>query len=115
MLPRVHPTGPRSPSTSTPASTPTPLALLGTAPTADLDAATAARLQDVVDKAVAHGAPDMIAAVMTPDGAWAGAAGVDGPDGRKAEPTDEFGIASVSKPILAALVSQARRAGKARP
>ena len=45
------------------------------------------------DASVARGAPDMIAAVITADGTWAGAAGVDGPKGRKAESTDEFGIA----------------------
>ena len=39
-------------------------------------------------------------------GRWdvGGAAGIDGPKGRKAESTDEFGIASVSKVLLAALV-----------
>ena len=44
-----------------------------------------------------HGAPDMIAAVITADGTWAGAAGIDGPKGRKAEPTDEFGIAASAR------------------
>ena len=76
----------------------------GSAPTKPVDAATAGRLQAVVDGAVDHGAPDMIAAVITADGTWAGAAGIDGPKGRKAESTDEFGIASVSKVLLAALV-----------
>ena len=59
-----------------------------------------------------HGAPDMIAAVMTADGTWAGAAGIDGPKGREAEPTDEFGIASVSKVVLAALVLKLVDKGK---
>ena len=96
------PTSPEPTSTSEP--TATPLALLGSAPTKPVDAATAGRLQAVVDGAVDHGAPDMIAAVITADGTWAGAAGIDGPKGRKAESTDEFGIASVSKVLLAALV-----------
>ena len=69
-----------------------------------LHAGIAARLQTVVDAEVARGAPDMIAAVITADGSWAGAAGIDGPKGRKAEPTDEFGIASVSKVLLASLI-----------
>ena len=98
--------------TSTPGPTAAALSLLGPAPTAALDAETAARLQAVVDGAVADGAPDMIAAVLTADGTWAGAAGVDGPDGRKAEPTDEFGIASVSKVILAALILKLADQGK---
>ena len=58
------------------------------------------------------GAPDMIAAVLTADGAWAGAAGVDGPNGRKARPTDEFGVASVSKMLLAALMFKLAEQGK---
>ena len=54
----------------------------------------------------------MIAAVITADGTWAGAAGVDGPKGRKAEPTDEFGIPSVSKVLLASLVLKLADEGK---
>jgi D-alanyl-D-alanine carboxypeptidase len=42
--------------------------------------------------------------VITADGTWAGAAGIDGPNGRRAQATDEFGIASVTKMILATLV-----------
>ena len=97
---------------ATPEPTATPLALLGRAPTKPVDAATAGRLQAAVDKEVAAGAPDLIAAVITADGTWAGAAGVDGPKGRKAEPTDEFGIASVSKMLLAALVLKLADDGK---
>ncbi len=54
----------------------------------------------------------MIAAVITADGTWAGAAGVDGPKGRQAEATDEFGIASVSKTLLAALILKLADQGK---
>lgn len=99
-------------ASATPTPTPTPLAVLGEPPTAALDAATMARLQAVLDGGVAAGNPDMIAAVLTADGAWAGAAGVDGPDGRKAVATDEFGIASVSKVLLAALVFKLAEQGK---
>ena len=53
---------------------------------------------------VRSGAPDAIAAVITEDGTWTGAAGVDGPDGRKASANDEFAIASVSKMFTAALI-----------
>jgi D-alanyl-D-alanine carboxypeptidase len=84
--------------------TPDPITLLPSMPTNALDAATAARLQAVLDHLIADGNPDVLAAVMTPDGAWAGAAGVDGPNGRLAKATDEFNIASVSKLILATLV-----------
>jgi len=69
-------------------------------------------LQAVLDADVARGEPDMIAAVITADGTWAGAAGVDGPKGRKAQPTDEFGIASVSKVALAALILKLAEQGK---
>ena len=83
--PLTSTSAPTSPEpTSTPEPTATALTLLGAAPTSPLDAGTAARLQAVVDGAVEHGAPDMIAAVITADGTWAGAAGIDGPKGRKA-------------------------------
>ena len=58
------------------------LALLPGAPTADLDAETTARLQAAIDGLVGQGYPDVLAAVMTADGAWAGAAGIDGPKRR---------------------------------
>lgn len=105
-------------ATSTPRPTPTarptkaPLALLPTMPTEALDGATSARLlQALKDFAVSSG-PDAIAAVITADGTWAGAVGIDGPDGRAAEPTDEFGLASVSKMISAALILRLAEQGK---
>jgi D-alanyl-D-alanine carboxypeptidase len=106
------------PSTSaTAARTPTPgtqaqFALLPEMPTGELDAATASRLQGALDKAVASGAPDFIAAVITEDGVWAGAAGIDGPNGRKATANDEFAIASISKTFTAALVMRLAEQGK---
>lgn len=107
----VAPTPTAAPS-STPEPTATPVALLGNAATKPVDAATAGRLQAAVDKEVADGAPDLIAAVITADGTWAGAEGVDGPNGRKAEATDEFGIASVSKMLLSALILKLADDGK---
>jgi D-alanyl-D-alanine carboxypeptidase len=81
-----------------------PVTMLGDLPPGALDAATAARLQRVLDDRVRYGAPDAIAAVITSGGTWAGAAGVDGAKGRAAKPGDEFAIASVSKLLLGTLV-----------
>ena len=61
-------------------------------------------MQAILDTAVHDGAPDVIAAVITANGSWSGAAGVGGPDGRKASVADEFAIASVTKVITATLV-----------
>jgi D-alanyl-D-alanine carboxypeptidase len=91
----------------------TPAPLLGALPTAKLDAATAKRLQAALDSSVAARAgPDLIAAVITPDGTWAGAAGIDGPNDRRAQVGDEFAIASVSKMVLAALLMRLAEQGK---
>jgi D-alanyl-D-alanine carboxypeptidase len=89
-----------------------PLALLPALPAASLDAATAAALQKVLDDLVANGAPDAIAAVITADGQWAGAAGVDGPNRRAAGPADMFNVASTSKTVLAALILRLAQDGK---
>jgi D-alanyl-D-alanine carboxypeptidase len=61
---------------------------------------------------VASGAPDAIAAVITEDGSWAGAAGIAGANGRKATPKDEFAIASITKTFTAALVMRLVEQGK---
>ncbi len=98
--------------TPTPAGTMAPFALFPELPTAELDAATASRLQAALDKAVASGAPDFIAAVITEDGVWAGAAGIGGPNDRKATPNDEFAIASISKTFTAALVMRLAEQGR---
>ena len=74
--------------------------------------ATAARLLQALKKFAVTSGPDAIAAVITADGTWAGAVGIDGPDGRAAEPTDEFGLASVSKMISAALILRLVEQGK---
>lgn len=82
----------------------TPLSLFGALPNAKMPDASAARFQGILDGIVISGSPDVIAAIVTKDGRWAGAAGVDGPHGRLAQPTDEFAIASVSKVFVATLV-----------
>ena len=92
---------------SSPSASPTAapsFALLGKYPAGPLSGTRAAALQRVLEDAVASGAPDAIAAVVTPDGTWSGAAGIGGPDGRKATPTDEFYIASLTKMFTSALV-----------
>jgi D-alanyl-D-alanine carboxypeptidase len=103
---------PTSSANAGPSPTVAPLPLLGALPKTAVPDATAARFQDVLDGIVISGSPDVIAAVVTRDGRWAGAAGVDGPHGRLAEPTDEFAIASVSKVFVATLVMRLVQQGK---
>jgi D-alanyl-D-alanine carboxypeptidase len=98
-----------SPPGSTDPSTPT---LFGALPTNQVDPVTASSLQGVLDDAVQTGLPDVIAAIVSPEGTWAGAAGVDGPDGRLATPNDVFAIASISKTFTAALVMRLVEQGK---
>ena len=68
-------------------------------------------MQEALDEAVRAGAPDMIAAVITEDGAWFGAAGIGGPDGRLATPLDEFAIASLTKTLTAVLIMRLAEKG----
>jgi D-alanyl-D-alanine carboxypeptidase len=96
----------------TPSPTSNLTSLLGALPAGPLDASVAARLQSTVDRLVADGAPDAIAAVITRDGVWSGAAGIDGPAGRRAKAGDEFAIASISKIVLAALVLRLAQDGR---
>jgi CubicO group peptidase (beta-lactamase class C family) len=91
---------------------PAPITLLGPIPTRTLDKATAADLQGILEAMVQQGAPDAIAAIITKDGTWAGAAGIGGPKGRKATPQDEFAIASITKTFTAALVMRFVEQGK---
>jgi D-alanyl-D-alanine carboxypeptidase len=84
---------------------------LGSLPAAALDATRSAQMQGVLDAAIRAGAPDVIAAVITEDGAWSGAAGIDGPDGRLATPVDEFAIASLTKTLTAALIMRLAEEG----
>ena len=102
-------------TSSAPTASATPVAalpLLGSLPTGHFDATTAKALQAILDDTVHSGAPDVIAAVVTKDGTWAGAAGVDGPKGRKASAVDEFAVASVTKTFTAALVMRLIEQGK---
>lgn len=88
------------------------ITLFGDLPTKDVDATSAAKLQTVLDKAIEAGSPAVLAAVLRPQGVWAGAAGIDGPAGRKATPNDVWAIASISKTFTAALVFRLAEAGK---
>jgi D-alanyl-D-alanine carboxypeptidase len=113
LPPAASSPSPLSPGSLSPSPTARPaLTLLGPIPTAKLGGATAASLQAVLEGAVAEGAPDVIAAVITPDGTWAGAAGIDGPKGRAATARDEFAIASVTKTFTAALVMRLVEQGR---
>lgn len=69
-------------------------------------------MQRVLESVIHDGAPDIIAAVITPDGSWSGAAGIGGPDGRTATVADEFAIASVTKVITATLVMRLVEQGR---
>jgi D-alanyl-D-alanine carboxypeptidase len=80
-------------------------------PSKQLDAGRSAALRQVLDEAVRAGAPDAIAAVITPTGTWAGAAGIGGPDGRMATVQDEFAIGSVGIVFIAALVMRLAERG----
>ena len=89
-----------------------PAMLQGPLPTSAIGQPTAARLQAALDDTVAGGVPDAIAAVITPNGTWAGAAGVDGPNGQLATAADEFAIASISKTFTAAMIMRLADEGK---
>lgn len=96
------------PQTATPTEAPAfpeaapTFVLLGPPPAGELDDAVGRDLQAVLDDIVAGGSPNAIAAVITPQGRWAGAAGVSGPDGRAATAEDVASLASVSKLFVAA-------------
>ena len=102
-----------TPPAGSPAGVPSPSvsAAWGALPTGTFDATTVAALQATLDAAVTGGAPDAIAAVITDRGAWAGAAGIGGPDGRTATVQDEFAIGSVGIAFVAALVMRLAERG----
>ena len=70
----------------------------------DLSAQTADELQAAIDKWVEQGSlKGMTAAVVTPDGVWSGAAGVDGA-GTPLQPDSALSLQSISKTYTAAEV-----------
>ena len=66
------------------------------------DAAVGASMQAALDAAITRGAPDIMAAVVTPRGAWSGAAGVGGADARPATAEDAYYVGSISQIFTAA-------------
>ena len=94
--PPASPTAPL-PAASSASAAPAAASMFGPLPGAIDDEDLAARLQAVVDAAVAGGAPDMMAAVITPGGAWSGAAGVGGADRRAASPEDAYYVGAISQ------------------
>ena len=92
--------------TATPAASPTMSSAPLWAPpgSGDLSAQTADELQAAIDKWVAQGSlTGMTAAVVTPDGVWSGAAGVDGA-GTPLQPDSALSLQSISKTYTAAEV-----------
>lgn len=80
--------------------------------TAALPDATAKKLQAVLDKAVTSaGVKGLTAAVVTPNGVWSGAAGVDGA-GAALQPASAMNIASITKTFTAAEVMRLASAGQ---
>ena len=81
---------------------------------APIDAAlpSAAKLQGAIDGfAGTAGVPGLAAAVVTPNGSWAGAAGIDGA-GTKIRPNSAFEIASITKTFVAAELLRLSAAGR---
>ena len=92
--------------TTTPSASPTMSSAPLWAPpgTADLSVQTADELQAAIDQWVEQGSlKGMTAAVVTPDGVWSGAAGVDGA-GTPLQPDSALSIMSISKTYTAAEV-----------
>ena len=81
-----------------------PASLFGPLPGALEDAAVTARLEAVLDAVLGRGAPDIMAAVITPLGAWSGAAGVGGADRRPATVEDAYYIGAISQIFTAATI-----------
>ena len=89
---------------ATPAASPTSPSAWDAPSDAALPAATVSALQAMLDGWVSSGKViGLSAAVVSPDGSWAGAAGVDAA-GTAIEPTSAFSIASATKMFVAAEV-----------
>jgi D-alanyl-D-alanine carboxypeptidase len=107
-----------APASATPIATATPAAS-PSSPTAwdepndaALPGATVSTLQAMLDGWVSSGKViGLSAAVVSPEGSWAGAAGVDAA-GRAIEPTSAFSIASTTKTFVAAEVLLLASLGK---
>ncbi len=111
-----------APASVAPVATATPVATPAASPTspsawdapsdAALPAATVSALQAMLDGWVSSGKViGLSAAVVSPEGSWAGAAGVDAA-GTAIEPTSAFAIASTTKTFVAAEVLLLASAGK---
>lgn len=103
--PDVRPAATRSPSL-------TPITTFGPMPATALDASDTAALQRALDDAVGPTAPGLLATVITSRGIWTGAAGVDGPRERKAQPGDVFPMASITKTFTSALIHRLAEEGR---
>jgi D-alanyl-D-alanine carboxypeptidase len=88
------------------------LTLLPELPGAVSDADAAALDQALADAVTLAGLHGGAAAIITPKGAWTGAAGVTGPSDRKATAKDMYSIASVTKLFTATLVMHLVEDGK---
>ena len=89
---------------ATPAASPTSPSAWDAPSDAALPAATVSALQAMLDGWVSSGKViGLSAAVVSPEGSWAGAAGVDAA-GRAIEPSSAFSIASATKMFVAAEV-----------
>lgn len=101
----ISPTAPLA-TTATPTASPASAAVapFGRLPGALEDGAIGARLQAVLEAAIERGAPDIMAAVITPQGMWSGAAGVGGADRRPAAAGDSYYVGAISQIFTAATV-----------
>jgi D-alanyl-D-alanine carboxypeptidase len=119
--PTPSPTTP-APASAAPIATPTPAATPAASPSsasawdepndAALPAATVSTLQAMLDGWVSGGEViGLSAAVVSPEGSWAGAAGVDAA-GTAIQPTSAFAIASTTKTFVAAEVLLLASQGK---
>jgi CubicO group peptidase (beta-lactamase class C family) len=105
-----------APSTAAPSATPipSPVAFRAEAFTAISDTPvsdeTAAQFQHILEN-MAAGTGGMTATVMTADGTWRGATG-KADDANDMQPASQFGVASVTKSLIAAQVMQLVEAGE---
>ena len=102
-----------SPATSPPAAV-YRLGAFPAVPSNPLPADTATALQAVLDSAVRHGLPGVSATVLVAGrGTWTGVAGM-ADDEHPVEPSAVFGIASITKTMVAAEIMRLSEAGRLR-